>query len=347
MILYRKAPQLRVRRGDAPEPPFWYATALEPYSGRRTEPVAIDYLALRASAAERMEVGVCENVAGALERMRPLRSPVLIDATGGAEQVFRRGAAALAVCGARSLDTTYLLSTEGTIPADVPPGTLIAIGAWPPDPTRLRPLFGEAARRALHWGVFLPVVFPLTTELSLLDELSAIAAEAGASFFAASTIEAEAMARQAMAQSLALSAADDRYAMLFHSRLEPVGIATERHVAALAAERGMADSVPLPRPEDRSNWAAAAHLALAATRMLAMELDVDLAGLIARSARSAAALDKPVARIAESASLSIVGAFDETSAGMLTEWLETGRSSFAEWVAEEWRLRRGTMNDER
>jgi hypothetical protein len=74
--------------------------------------------------------------------------------------------------------------------------------------------------------------------------------------------------------------------------------------------------------------------------MIAMELDLDLAGVIARSARTIAELDMPLTRIAESASLSIVGGVDETSVEMLSEWLATGSASFAEYVNEQWRLRR-------
>ena len=72
-----------------------------------------------------------------------------------------------------------------------------------------------------------------------------------------------------------------------------------------------------------------------------MELDLDLAGTIARSARIVAELDKPLTRIAESAALSIVGGLDETSAAILTEWIGGGESSFAAFVNEQWRLRRG------
>ena len=48
MILYRKTPQLRVRRAAAPEPPYWAATTIAPYGSRRAVPLTIDYLDLRA-----------------------------------------------------------------------------------------------------------------------------------------------------------------------------------------------------------------------------------------------------------------------------------------------------------
>ena len=74
--------------------------------------------------------------------------------------------------------------------------------------------------------------------------------------------------------------------------------------------------------------------------MLAMEHEIDLAALLARSARVVADLDKPLTRIAEAASLSIIGALDEVSADVLTEWLERGTSAFVERINARWRLRR-------
>jgi hypothetical protein len=103
----------------------------------------------------------------------------------------------------------------------------------------------------------------------------------------------------------------------------------------------MADVIPLPQPDQRSNWNASALLTLTASRMMAMELDLDLAGLIARSARAVAELDKPIARVAESASLSIIGRLDEVSAEALTDWLAGGTPQFVEYVNEQWRVKRG------
>jgi len=74
--------------------------------------------------------------------------------------------------------------------------------------------------------------------------------------------------------------------------------------------------------------------------MLAMDYEVELAGMLARSARVIVDLDKPLTRIAESASLAIVEALDEVSVDVLTDWLETGQSSFVERVNERWRMRR-------
>lgn len=340
MILYRKGAPLRVRRTAAPAAPFWSATAVAPYGAKRSEPVAIDYLTLRAvGVAEKLEVGVSDGVRDELERARAMAGPVLIDAAEGAEIVFHRGAATLAYCEEQRLSAVYLTSTRGTLPAHVSEDTTIVISAWPPELPRLERLFGEARERGLRWGVAVPVLFPVTTDLAALDALAELAQ--GASFFAAIGVEVEPTAKQALARSLNLDADDDRYAMLFHGSLEPLHIATERHIAMLADERGMADFILPPRWEERSNWNAAVLLTLAASRMIAMELDLDLAGTIARSARVIAELDKPLVRVAESASLSIIGGLDETSAEALTAWVGGELPAFLEFVNEQWRMRRG------
>jgi hypothetical protein len=75
--------------------------------------------------------------------------------------------------------------------------------------------------------------------------------------------------------------------------------------------------------------------------MLAMELDLDLAASISRAASVIATLEKPLTRIASSASLGIIGGVDETTVTILEEWLESGSASFADFVDEQWRLRRG------
>lgn len=340
MILYRKAAPLRVRRSSAPEAPFWCATAVAPYGAKRAEPVAIDYLALRATAADRLEVSVCDTVRDELERTRSLAEPVLVDAAEAAETVFRRGEEALAFCAEQNRSAMHLVSTRGSLPRRYDNATVV-IAAWPPELPRLRELFAEARESELRWGVAVPVIFPVTTELALLAALADAAREQGAAFFAAIPIEVEPTAKQALAQSMQLEAEDDRYAMLFHARVEPLQLATERHIAALAHERGLADFIVPPRFEEKTNWNAAVLLTLIASRMIAMELDLDLAGTIARSARTVAELDKPLERIAASASLGIIGGLDEVSVNVLTEWLSSGSASFREYVDEQWRLRRG------
>jgi hypothetical protein len=342
VILYRKGGPLRVRRLAAPEPPYWCATTVAPYGPRRAAPVAIDYLALRATGAgDKLEVSVCDDARDELERTRALTEPVLIEATESAEVIFRRGQAALELCAEQRLSTIHLVSTRGGLPARAYDDSMVAIAAWPLEVPRLEEMFGDAQQAGLRWGVAVPVLFPITTELAPLAALADAAQSHGAAFLAAMTVELEPTAKQALAQSLHLDADDDRYAMLFHGSAEATHLATERHIAALAHERGMADFLVPPRWEERSNWNAAVLLTLAASRMMAMELDLDLAGSIARSARLIAELDKPLTRIAESASLSIIGGLDETSIEALTSWLVDGSASFLEFVDEQWRMRRG------
>jgi hypothetical protein len=336
VILYRKTPPLRLRRVAAPAVPFWCATTISPYSARRAAPVAIDYVALRASGVDKLEVMVTESVRGDLERTKVLDGPVLIDAAEAAEGIFRRGEEALAYCAEQDVPALFLTSTEGALPQRVPEDTVVAIAAWPLALPALVRLFADARERGLRWGVVVPLLYPVTTDLAALSELAATAREHGASFLASLGLEIEATAKQA----LATNADDETFAMLFHQNLEPLHTATERHVAALAHAYELADAVLPPRADERSNWNAAILLTRTASRMMAMELDLDLAGTLARSARAIAALDKPITRIAAAANLSIISALDETSAEMLTEWLATGSAEFMEYVDRLWRVRR-------
>jgi hypothetical protein len=217
---------------------------------------------------------------------------------------------------------------------------VVTIAIWPVDFPRLQELFANARDRRLHWGVVIPVIFPATTHLGTLRDLADLAREHGAMFLASLPLELDPTARKAIAETL--SPTDDResYEMLFHADLEPIHIATERHIAALAADIGIADFIQPPRWHERSNWNAAILLTLAATRMIGMKREVEIASRIARSARAVAQLDKPLERIASAASLSIVESLDDISVDILTEWLETGRSTFVDHINKQWRLRR-------
>jgi hypothetical protein len=321
MILYRKTPQIRIHRSTAPEPPFWAATTIAPYSPRRAAPLAIDYLELHATGAQRLECIVADSLPNELQR-----APVLVESAEWGEVIYRRGEAAL-----RHTQGAMQLVTHA-IPDD---GYLI-VSAWPLEMRRLEKLFERA--RGRHWGIAVPVIFPVTTDLMVLDQLAVAAQTYGARFLAALPVDIDATARNALAQSMTLD--DDTYEMLFHSDLEPISVATERHLAALAAEAGVADFIVPPRWEEKSNWNGAILLMLAATRMIAMKNDVELASRIARSSRTIAQLDKPIERIAAAASLSIIESLDEVSVDVLSDWLESGRSAFVDHVNKQWRLRR-------
>ena len=337
MIVYRKGAAVRIRRSAAPAPPWWFGTAIAPYAARRAAPVSIDYLDGRATAAERLDVAIADGVRDQLERLSPrMTAPVLVDAAEFAEAIFGRGGEALTLMSEWKLPSTALLSTRGAVPSA--PADVFALAAWPPDAEVLAQRMADLRDR--NWGMVVPVMFPVTTSLGALDELCAVARRGAARFFAALPVETDATAKQAIAQSLTLEDDEETYQHLFHADLEPVHVATERHIAALAAESGMADFVVPPRWEEKSNWNAAVLLTLTATRMLAMEEGTELAGAIARSARIVAELEKPLTRIAAAASIGIVESLDEASVDILEDWLEGRPPAFVESVNARWRLRR-------
>ena len=334
MIIYRKAQQLRIQRSPIPEPPFWTATTIAPYGAKRAAPIAIDYLELRASFSERMEVTVCEDVRDELERSARIREPVLIEASEFAEVVFRRGEEALRFCCDIDATAIHLVSTRGTLPKTACERAIVVIAAWPVDIPRLLELFGNARERRMRWGAAIPVIFPATTNLDTLREIANAARENGAMFLAALPIELDPTARKVVAGDR------EDYEMLFHGDVEPLQVATERHIAALAADIGAADFILPPHWEEKSNWNAAILLTLTASRMIAMKRDVEIASRIARSARVVAQLEKPLERIASAASLSIVESLDDISVDVLNDWLDGGRSAFVDHINKQWRLRR-------
>jgi len=343
VIVYKKTPHLRLARAQVPDPPYWAATTIAPYSPRRAAPIAIDYVDLRASCAERYEVSVCENVRDDLERTttrHPLHAPALIDAAEFAEVIFGRGEEALAFCSEQHVAAMQLVSTRGALPRQIPDDAVMAIAAWPLELPRLEALFAEATERKLRWGVVIPVIFPVTTDLVALGQLADLAKTYKPSFFTGVPIELDATARNALARSLTGDTRDDSYEMLFHADLGPLRLSTERHIAALAGEIEAADFVVPPRFDRPTNWNAAVLLTLTANRILAMNRDEELAWRLTRSAKVVALLEKPIERVAQAASLSIIDSLDEISVDLLTEWLETGRSSFAGHIEKQWRLRR-------
>ena len=334
MIIYRKSQQLRIQRSPIPEPPFWAATTIAPYGTRRAAPIAIDYLELRASFSERMEVTVCDDVRDELERGAQIAEPALIEASEFAEVVFRRGEEALRFCCDAETTAIHLISTRGVLPRAACDRAIVVIAAWPVELPLLRHLFKAARERRMRWGVAVPVMFPTTTNLEALRGIADAAQEHGAMFLAALPIELDPTARKAIA------ADREDYELLFHGDIEPVQVATERHIAALAADMGVADFILPPRWEKKSNWNAAVLLTLVASRMIAMKRDVEIASRIARSARVVAQLDKPLERIARAANLSIIESLDDISVDVLSDWLDSGRSAFVDHVDKQWRLRR-------
>jgi hypothetical protein len=344
LIVYRKVPGLRITRSPAPQPPFWSAATVSPYSPHRGSPLSIDYLDLQATCSERMEVNVCDGVAPELAQAEQKHSwggPVLVEATEFAEHVFRRGEAAAQSLLDRGVDVVMLVSTYGSIPQlEASDHLTLAISAWPLEFPRLEKLLGSVRDSGLQWGVLVPVVFPVTTDIAALNDLTALAAEAGAMFLTSAAIDLDPTAKQAVVRSLAVDDEDDRYAALFHTDLETINVATERHLAALAAEKMMSDVLLLPGSRRKTNWNGATLLTAAGARMVAMNREVELGWSLLRSARVVAELDKPLQRIAEAASLSIVPAIDPISAQALEQWLATGASDYCRDIDAQWRLRR-------
>ena len=310
----------RIKRVAAPEPPFWFASAISPYSLKRASPITIDYVDLVA-----MHVDRADTTAATIDELI-VDDPVLVVATDFPEVIHRRGEEILARLTDRAV--THLISTRSAVPESI--NAPLVVAAWPPEIERL-----EALRLPQRWGMAIPVLHPITTKLDVLESLAELAKRRGASFFTSIAVTIEPAAKHDLAGS-----DEDAYELLFHGDADALHVATERHIAALAHERGMLDYVPPPNADEKSNWNAAVLLTLTAARMLAMDRDVELAGSLARSARAVATLEKPIARIAEAASLSIVESLDEVSVDLLSDWLESGRATFAERVNAEWRLRR-------
>lgn len=337
MIVYRKGETLRLLRHTAPDPPFWAAGTVLPYSPKRTTPLAIDWVNLLATGSESEQVDVAEAPGETIARSPYLRSPLLVDATGPGELVYRRGEESARAALEGGLTLIHLITTDGAVPEIRSAALTLAIAAWPPSREALESLAARAAARDIRFGVVIPVIPPETTDLSLLESIADIAKRNGARFLAAVPIDLEPTARHALAAARELD--DEAFAALFESDLDLLTVATERHIAALARERGLDDLVriDLPRP---SNWSAAAALASTANRMIRMDRDVELGWEILRASRTVAALGKPLERIADAASLSIIEPIDPMIAAALEEWLESGTSELMEEIDQAWRLRR-------
>jgi hypothetical protein len=341
VITYRKEFDLEITRASAPEMPFCCATTIRPYRQRATRPITIDYLDSTAFAHEPRETLVTHDVRDQLERERRLDAPLLIEATGALEEVFRRGSAAARYCEETATEAIVLISSDGAVPEALPLSATLAVAIWPLHDDDIDAIFSALAKSGTRWGVVLPVVLTITTELSVVGDIANRAAQNGASFMTALPIDLDPTAKREIA-SIAIRSdeeGEDAYSSLFGDELDPLIVATERHVAALAHEHGMLDYIPLPNEKKRDNWYGATLLARVAQRMFRMEREIEQAWAIHRSSRIIAELGKPVAHVAGSASLSIIDGLDAASIEILEEWLQ-GESSFADRIAAAWRLRR-------
>ena len=344
MITYRKAFDLDITRAPAPEMPFCCATTIRPYRQRATRPFTIDYIDLTAFAQESRETLITNDVRDQLERERRLEGPLLIEVTGAIESIFRRGNAASQYFSESAAEVVILISSDGAVPETIPAGATVAVATWPLRPEETDAMFAALGASGARWGVVVPIVLTITTELSVVGDLAARAARSGAAFITALPIDLDPTAKREIA-SVAIRSeeeGEDAYSSLFGDELDPLIVATERHVAALAHEHGMLDHVPLPNEKRKENWYGATLLARVAQRMFRMEREIELAWAIHRSSRIIAELGKPIAHVAESASLSIIEGIDEASREMLEDWLARGESRFANQIETAWRLRRDT-----
>lgn len=340
MITYSKAHRLDLRRSPAPQFPFWQRATVAPYGSSATRPVSIDFQRLTATPPPRGVVRVTHDPADLLGRERRLEGPALVQSSGFAESVFHRGAEAAKFLVSRSIPVVQLITTEGEPPEPLGTGHVLAIATWPPEIRAIEEIARAASERGGRWGLAIPLVFPVTTRLAFLNEVSSIAEVRGAEFLTAIPVELEPTAKRLVAESAEMEMTDDDYDLLFHGDLETILIASERHVAAIASERGLADFIPLPGLENPTNWNAATVLALIGTRMIRMKSDVEMGWELIRSSSVVASLDKPVATIAASASLSIVEQLGDVAAGILEEWLGNRSAEFLRQIDLKWRLRR-------
>lgn len=338
MILYRKGGGLRLLRHTAPDPPFWGAGTAIPYEGHRSTPIALDWVNLIASGVEQDELEIAEGAGQTMALSPYLRAPLVIDASGPAEAVYRRGDEVVHAGLALGIELMELITTDGALPSIGNERLTVGIGMWPPDPVALEQLAGEAQRRSLAWGVLVPVIPPVTTDLPLLEEIADVAARHAAKFLAAVPMEVEPTARRILAERLQLD--EEQFAGLFESDLEQITVGTERHIAALASERGLLDAVPVLLPPRHLNWMAAAALGSIGNRMIRMNREVELGWAILRASRTVAALGTPIRRIADAASLAIIEPLDPIVTAALEEWLERGTCGLGEEIDAAWRLRR-------
>src|SRR5258707_15396933 len=78
-----------------------------------------------------------------------------------------------------------------------------------------------------------------------------------------------------------------------------------------------------------------------------MNRDEELAWRLTRSAKVVALLEKPIERVAQAASLSIIDSLDEISVDLLTEWLETGRAHLVGTIGKNWGIRKDNGLEEK
>lgn len=339
MIRYSRKGQIRVHQTREPQQPFWQTTTISPYSPEiRSTPIGIDFIRLRAVSRSTVDVSV-PGVLHDIDFDR-LPSPLLIEAHGPEEMIYRLGDKLLHELPA-DIRPMILLSADGDVPREISAvAPIVIVAAWPPDLVALESIAERAASEKHEWGVLVPVIYPVTTELESLRAIADTATRHGARFLAAASIETDARARRAVAE-LTEDLDEETWATLYDRNLEGIQIATERHVAALANDLGLDDAIDPWLGSSRSNRATAAFLARIGSRMVRMEHDVELGWMFLKASRTIATLDKELTRVASSAHVTIIPELaDEIMAEVVEQWLESGNAEFAEHVDGKWRLKR-------
>lgn len=278
--------------------------------------MAVDWVSLRATAPSRGELTVCRDPLDQLARERRLRAPFLIDAAGFAETIHARGETLITAV-QREGGGILACSTDGAIPEPTADPPLLALTAWPIDADQLRERMREASAWP-HWGLCIPLLHPLTTAAATLDLLITAAAAHGAGFAVAVPIEAEPAALSAVVM-MSEESDETVWESLFDGSVEALSMRSARIAAAIANRSGLAARCPLP--PGTGNWAAAALLGAVAERLFQLETDLELAWQFHRAATIAASLTKPLALVAESASLTIVEGFEPPIIEVLESWL--------------------------
>lgn len=339
MIRYTIEGRVRFHQNREMQQPFWQATTVHLYSPDvRSVPLGIDFVRLKASAHRSIEVAVPRTLEGLdLDR---LPSPVLIDAWGPEELIYRRGDALLHELSSDARPM-LLLSSDGDVPREMSAVLpLLIVTAWPLDLVALESIAERASEAGLEWGILIPVIFPITTNLDAIETISRTARQHGASFMASSSIELDPKARGAVA-SMCDDLDEETWATLFDADLDRIHLATERHIASLAHELGIADTIAPPLGESRSNRAAAIFLSRIGARMVRMDHDVELGWKFLKASGRIATLDKEIARIASTAHVTILPELEEEMISEVVEqWLESGSAEFADHIDDKWRVKR-------
>jgi len=321
---------------SVPQPPFWAATTLSPYRGRASANIAIDYRQLLAEPGGADVVSIWN---GEIDGVKFDLTSLLVDATGPLEETYSRGAILANRAAHQEIETTVLVCPHSSLDElRNSEHLVVALSAWPINEEEILARAITLSKENFRWGLAIPILYPITTDLALLTRLADLAATHDALFLTSIPLDVDPAAKQRIATSL--SADDESYLTLFASDLEVITIATERHIAALAFERKLSDTLLLPRSDDRSNWNASVHLSIAGTRMLRMKRDAEEGWKLVRSAKTIAELDKPVARIAAQASLAIIEGLSLRAVEILTDWVQRRSSRRFDEIATAWRLRR-------